>query len=135
LKHSPPRIDHFGYNKIVNIKPGEAEGYNILKHVEKIRLPDGWGKVGEGEDQAKTRTKLLDKRQADKMPNISYDLDGDGYVGGRDLVISKVFDKGQKGHLTGSERKNALEAVKGGLEHQYQWGVEVCGAKRPFRLM
>jgi hypothetical protein len=27
------------------------------------------------------------------MPHISYDLDGDGFVGGRDLVIAKLFDK------------------------------------------
>ena len=69
------------------------------------------------------------------MPDISYDLDGDGYVGGRDLVISKVFDQGSKGRLTDTERKRALEAVKNGLEDNYVWNVEVCGSKRPYRLM
>ena len=46
------------------------------------------------------------------MPHPSYDLDGDGYVGGRDLVIAKQFDKDQDGILNEIERKNALEAVK-----------------------
>jgi len=39
------------------------------------------------------------------MPDLSYDLDGDGYVGGKDLVIAKQFDKGNKGKLSQSERK------------------------------
>jgi hypothetical protein len=34
------------------------------------------------------------------MPHISYDLDGDGIVGGRDLVIGKLFDSEHKGSLT-----------------------------------
>jgi hypothetical protein len=41
------------------------------------------------------------------MPHISYDLDGDGIVGGRDLVIAKIFDKDQDGRLNTTERKNA----------------------------
>ena len=46
------------------------------------------------------------------MPDISYDLDGDGYVGNRDYVIAKVFDKDGDGKLNESERKNALDAIK-----------------------
>lgn len=34
------------------------------------------------------------------MAHISYDLDGDGIVGGRDLVIAKLFDTEKKGSLT-----------------------------------
>ena len=34
-----------------------------------------------------TCTKLLEK-----IPDSSYDLDGDGYVGGRDCVLIKRFD-------------------------------------------
>lgn len=44
------------------------------------------------ESNKKTRTKLLQDRKKDQIPHISYDLDGDGYVGGRDLVIAKFFD-------------------------------------------
>ena len=46
------------------------------------------------------------------MPHISYDLDGDGYVGGRDFVIAKQFDKDQDGMLNEQEKKNAMDAVR-----------------------
>jgi hypothetical protein len=39
-------------------------------------------------------------------------LDGDGNVGNRDYVISKLFDKDNNGKLNATERKAALEAVK-----------------------
>jgi hypothetical protein len=38
------------------------------------------------------------------IPHHSYDLDGDGIVGGRDLVISKLFDKDKDGRLNTAER-------------------------------
>ena len=41
-----------------------------------------------------------------------YDLDGDGVVGNRDLVISKLFDKDGDGKLNAEERRNAEEAIK-----------------------
>lgn len=46
------------------------------------------------------------------MPDMSFDLDGDGYVGNKDYVLSKVFDKDGDGKLNAEERKNALEAIK-----------------------
>ena len=46
------------------------------------------------------------------MPDISFDLDGDGYVGGRDYVLSKMFDKDGDGRLNTQERKAADEAVR-----------------------
>jgi len=46
------------------------------------------------------------------VPDISFDLDGDGIVGNRDLVISKLFDKDGDGRLNASERRNADAAIK-----------------------
>lgn len=46
------------------------------------------------------------------MPDMSFDLDGDGYVGNKDYVLSKVFDKDGDGKLNAEERKNALDAIK-----------------------
>ena len=60
----------------------------------------------------KTRTELFAKRKSDNLPHISYDLDGDGFVGGRDYVISKYHDKDGDGKLNAQERKAAEEAVK-----------------------
>jgi len=32
-------------------------------------------------------------------PDLSYDIDGDGVVGNRDLVLGKLFDKDGDGRL------------------------------------
>ena len=45
------------------------------------------------EEQKLTRTQLTENRRKEKIPHISYDLDGDGFVGGRDYIIAKQFDK------------------------------------------
>jgi hypothetical protein len=52
------------------------------------------------------------QRRQEKIPHISYDLDGDGFVGGRDYVLAKLFDKDGDGKLNEQEKKNAIEALK-----------------------
>jgi Ca2+-binding EF-hand superfamily protein len=58
------------------------------------------------------------------IPHISYDLDGDGYVGGRDLVMAKHFDKDGDGKLNEVERSNAMKALANGYEDNFIWGIE-----------
>lgn len=95
-----------------------------------------------------TKTKLLAERRAEMVPHISYDLDGDGFVGGRDYVVARRFDEGVKNYLTQSERKKAFDALKNvsklliltpflqGFEHNYTWDVEASGGGgRPYRIM
>ena len=82
-----------------------------------------------------TRTKLLERRKKEKIPDISYDLDGDGYVGGRDYVLAKRFDVDGDGKLNEIEKKNALEAIKNGVEREYVWNLENQGGKRAFRIL
>ena len=55
---------------------------------------------------------MMDFRRKEAIPDKSYDLDGDGFVGGRDYVIARKFDKGYKNYLTEDERKEAFEALK-----------------------
>ena len=107
-KHQPPRIDQFGYNKDFKAKIGH-DGSNILSTGEKT-IPDWWSK--KFNPVKTTRTDLIENRRKETVPHISYDLDGDGYVGNRDFVISKLFDKDGKGKLNDNERKEALDAVK-----------------------
>lgn len=59
----------------------------------------------------------MQDRKKDKIPHISYDLDGDGYVGGRDLVIAKYFDEDKDGRLNTAEKQNAMKALKDGFEN------------------
>jgi hypothetical protein len=52
-----------------------------------------------------TRTELQESRKRDVIPDTSYDLDGDGFVGGRDYVVARRFDEGFKNYLTPGEKK------------------------------
>ena len=60
----------------------------------------------------KTNTELQAARHAQKRPDISFDLDGDNFVGNRDYVIAKLFDKDGDGKLNKEERAAADEAVR-----------------------
>ena len=104
-----PRIDVFGWNLQIKKKPGD-DGSNIL--TQNVRIPDWWSRPGASDEEKKTRTKLHEQRHAERIPHISYDLDGDGYVGGKDYVVAKQFDKDGDGKLDAEERKAAMEALK-----------------------
>lgn len=99
----------FGWNLQSKNKFG-MESTNALS--SNVRIPEWWSKPGVPEDLKKCRTKLQDNRRAEKVPHISYDLDGDGFVGGRDYVIAKQFDKDGDGRLNTNEKKAALDALK-----------------------
>lgn len=60
----------------------------------------------------RTLSELHQKRYQARRPDISFDLDGDGNVGSRDYVISKLFDKDGDGKLNADERKAAEEAIR-----------------------
>lgn len=100
------RFDVYGYPKIVRMS-------DQYKFHEGIKVPNGWSNAEVATSQEKmTRSKLLNERRKSMMPHISYDLDGDGFVGGRDLVIASLFDKDKDGRLNTIERENALKSLK-----------------------
>ena len=53
-------------------------------------MPTWWQK---GANPNRTYQEVATKRRKEFVPDISFDLDGDGQVGNRDLVIAKLFDK------------------------------------------
>jgi hypothetical protein len=109
--HQPPRIDEFGFNANIKMRLGD-DGSNILKS-QNHHLPTWWkGDNLPNGQNVKTNTELQETRRLAKIPDISFDLDGDGNVGGRDYVISKLFDKDGDGKLNAQERKAADEAVR-----------------------
>ena len=67
---------------------------------------------------------MKNTRKMDSLYDLSYDLDGDGVVGNRDLVLSKLFDKDKDGRLNSNERRNAEEAIRNGIDDKMVWGVE-----------
>ena len=105
---------------------------NILKDRDRIVNP--WAKpsiVG----LPQTRTQLLEMRKMSKIPDISYDLDRDGYVGGKDYVLAKRFDLDGDGKLNEKEKKNAYDQISKGYEDNFVWNCENQGVKRPFRIL
>lgn len=81
-----------------------------------------------------TRTEMLHNRRKEAIPHVSYDLDGDGQVSGKDYCLARKFDEGQKNYLTADEKKKALSSINKGFEDKFIWNVEAGGAMRPYRL-
>ena len=76
---------------------------------EEVKIPTWWQS---GSQTTKTLSALNQNRRKEWVPDISFDLDGDGVVGNRDLVLSKMFDKDGDGKLNAIERKAAEEAIR-----------------------
>lgn len=58
-----------------------------------------------------TKSKMIEYRKKEAIPDISYDLDNDGFVGGRDYVVARHFDNGLKNYLTEEEKVVAYKAI------------------------
>ena len=70
------------------------------------------------------------------MPDLTFDLDGDGIVNDRDLVLAKHFDKDGDGRLNTPEKEAAMKAIEEGFEKKFQWGLEQTGGmKEHIRVM
>ena len=130
MNHIPPKYDIYGH-----LKPLEKrkEDMSILDSKDSIKIP--WCTQNSNKSGALTRTELLNMRRKEKLPDISYDLDKDGYVGGRDLVISKRFDLDKDGKLNEKEKKAAYEGLANNIEDNYIWNIDNQGGARPFRLL
>jgi hypothetical protein len=58
-----------------------------LSSAKKIPIPESW--QSNSLRDSMTRSKLIESRKKDSQPHMSYDLDGDGSVGHRDLFLAK----------------------------------------------
>jgi len=130
MNHIPPKYDIYGYLKPLAKR---YEDMSILKNIDKIKIP--WCEKNSNKSGAMTRTELMSKRNKEKIPDISYDLDQDGYVGGRDYVIAKRFDVDNDGKLNEQEKKAAYEGIKNNIEANYIWNIDKLGGVRPLRLL
>lgn len=131
LKHQPPKYNIYGKEVKQNRIPGK-EYKNILDSNTNIINP--WEHL-EKENQVKTRAELISKRKQDNIPDKSYDIDGDGYVGGRDYVLSKRFDIDKDGKLNKNEKEMAIKAIHENIEDEYVWNLENQTLNRPTRIM
>ena len=130
MNHIPPKYDLYGY-----LKPLEKrkEDMSLLDNKRNIKMP--WQTTNSNKSGALTRSELMELRRKERIPDPSYDLDQDGYVGNVDLVISKRFDVDNDGKLNEKEKKAAYEGINKGVEGEYIWNVDNQGGLRDFRLL
>ena len=64
---------------------------------EEVKIPQWWQNASTA-GANRTLTELQAQRRRGNLPDISFDLDGDGIVGNRDLVLAKLFDKDGDGN-------------------------------------
>ncbi len=67
---------------------------------------------------------MLRERRKARIPDISYDIDGDGTVNERDFALAKMFDKDGDGKLSHAEFQAAIKALEDGFEDKFMWGLE-----------
>ena len=130
MTHVPPKYDIYGYLKPIHKR---REDMSILANKDKIKIP--WCDKNSNLSGAMTQTELIAKRKKEKIPDISYDLDKDGYVGGRDFVIAKRYDVDNDGKLNEQEKKAAYEGIMNKIEENYVWNIDKLGGVRPLRLL
>jgi len=75
----------------------------------------------------KSRSDLIQARHRARVPDSSYDFDGDGVVGQLDHFIGSCFDKDADGSLTKSERLRAKKALDDGFLNKYVRGLDATG--------
>ena len=130
MTHVPPKYDIYGYLKPVEKR---REDMSILTNKDKIKIP--WCEKNSNLSGAMTQKELIEKRKKERIPDISYDLDQDGYVGGRDYVIAKRYDVDNDGKLNEQEKKAAYEGIINKIEENYVWNIDKFGAIKPLRLL
>lgn len=96
--HQPFRVDHKGLNKEVNLKDYTKATNAAASGPEDVKIPLSWTR-GPKTNPNRTLTDMQANRRRGLQADISFDLDGDGIVGNRDLVLSKLFDKDGDGKL------------------------------------
>lgn len=105
LNHKSPRFD-------INGKPCRPF---TVKFSPEYPTPSHWTSI----PQTQTRTELLKKRRQEFIPDITYDIDGDGFVDQKDMAIAKIFDKNNDGILDTQEREEVRKAISQGLMDKY----------------
>lgn len=75
----------------------------------------------------RTLSELNQARRTAKVPDSTYDFDGDGVVGAADFLIGRNFDANGDGRLTTAERKRADKAIAEGYMDRFVTGLDRMG--------
>lgn len=74
------------------------------------RIPNHW----QHNPPVKTLTELRSKRKSQNLPDISYDIDGDGVVDSKDLFLSRRVDCQNRGFLDATQQAAARQTLESG---------------------
>mmetsp|Transcript_58278 Transcript_58278/g.161126 ORF Transcript_58278/g.161126 Transcript_58278/m.161126 type:complete len:643 (-) Transcript_58278:55-1983(-) len=75
----------------------------------------------------RSRSELQQARKRGRVPDLSYDFDGDGSVGQLDFFIGRSFDADNDGKLTDTERTRAREALDKGFMDKHMRVMQDSG--------
>ena len=138
----PPGASRNAFNPVHHQKPlfktngTEVDCYyklnskNIIAEQESLKVPKHWK---ESINHLRTNTELTRKRREAKLPDPSFDLNGDGTVSAKEYAISKMFDLDFDGKLSPEEKVFCLKRLKEGFESKtfyiifYRRFVLECG--------
>ena len=121
MPHQSPRFDLNGL---------PTRPFTVTQEIL-YKVPRDWVKTPE----TQTRTELLEKRRKEFIPDITYDVDGDGFVDHKDMAIAKMFDKNKDGILDENERKEMQKAFRDGTMEKYIWGLDQGGSGKHPRII
>lgn len=82
-----------------------------------------------------SRTELQQARKQWRVPDKSYDFDGDGHVGQRDYFIGKHWDARHEDKLNKSELKRAQKGLNDGWLDRFQFGFDRQPITKPVTTM
>lgn len=119
--YKSPRFDINGH---------PARPYTVANN-QNVIPPRHWAATA----NVKTRSEMMEIRKKEFLPSMTYDIDGDGYVGHRDFALAKIFDRNNDGILDNEEREDMQKAVGEGAMKKYVWGLDELGANKHPRLV
>ena len=98
--HKIPIRDHYGFE--LQTHAGIAR--KRMEALEDVKIPQNWTSPV----LHQTRSALRAARHSSLAPDLSYDLDGDGFVSPQDYQLAMKFDPSRSGRLTGDARQSAI---------------------------
>eukprot|EP00933_Yihiella_yeosuensis_P065018 TRINITY_DN6861_c0_g1_i1.p1 TRINITY_DN6861_c0_g1~~TRINITY_DN6861_c0_g1_i1.p1 ORF type:complete len:650 (+),score=120.61 TRINITY_DN6861_c0_g1_i1:61-2010(+) len=122
VEYHCPKYDIYGHHH--SSRPHKDQTHILQKHAAgEIRHPKWLDKPPE----IKSRSELFQARKQGRIPDASYDFDGDGVVGQLDYFVGKCFDSNADGRLTTGERRRADQALENGFLDKYVRGLDSTG--------
>ena len=87
----------------------ELKVHNVIENkridkLQEVEMPPQWT----ASPRFSTRTELRQNHRDRLRPSMTYDCDGDGFVGQKDFQIAKKHDLGAEGMLSGGQRDSAI---------------------------